>query len=789
MIKEYKLPGLYVLGVPEKSLISFVTFSLSFLVLTVSYLLYFYFRGCPVELALLPPVNKLGEPVDIAFDAGDELSGKDVAQLKENIAIDAVKTDPGDKPSLTARLFGIFKKSKVPEEVIQEPEVKEEIQDFEDVAVGTEVPETTEELIGTEEETEEEKPSLTEKIVGLFKKADADEEEATETEVPETPEEEIETEEETEEEKPTLTEKIVGLFKKADAAEEEASETQVEGGETEIIEEPEELPIELEEAEEAVAELSDEDETEEENPSLTEKIVGFFQKADTEENVATETNVEEVEPEIIEESVELPTEVHENAQEEIPAENSIKAVVQNFLGTIEDTSEETGATDLGSDDSENEALAQEAEIEGSCEDLPEDKSLREKIWNFFGCGEKEVPGEEKEVAEEPESIQTEVAEAEETDADTEQEEIPADNSIKAVVQSFLGTKEEATDSEAVSEEDNSEDKVAETVEEIGDIENENDKEAEFEGSCEDLPEDKSLREKIWNFFGCGEKEEASAAEEETGSAEESDALLAEVEEVVEPADEIPSDNSIKAAVQSFLGTNKENTPDDIPEESTITDQVTENIEAIEEEGLTSDESDIAPEINVEVIEEKDEEEIQESVSDIPLEIFGEAVIEEEVAEDEEVASEEEVTEVVLEDTAPLDKPSFKERIINFFRRSKPEVIPVEEVVIVEETIPEIETKLEKESIKTRIGKFFNIFQSKPVVSDLETEIAETIVNGNLKDMIENSEKEPIVVDTIGLCPEVTRDNWLQLFMGRSFLCFVSFSLNLSVLIASYLLYF
>jgi len=532
MIKEYKLPGLYVLGVPEKSLISFVTFSLSFLVLTVSYLLYFYFRGCPVELALLPPVDKLGEPVDIAFDAGDELSGKDVAQLKENIAIDAVKTDPGDKPSLTARLFGIFKKSKVPEEVIQEPEVKEEIQDFENVAVETEVPETTEELIGTEEETEEEKPSLTEKIVGLFKKADADEDEAT--------------------------------------------ETQVEEGETEIIEEPKELPIEVEEAEEAVAELSDEDETEEENPSLTEKIVGFFQKADTEENVATETDVEEVEPEIIEES-------DENAQEEIPAENSIKAVVQSFLGTIEDTSEETGATDLDSDDSEDEASAQEAEIEGSCEDLPEDKSLREKIWNFFGCGEKEV-------AEEPESIQTEVAEAEETDADTEQEEIPADNSIKAVVQSFLGTKEEATDSEAVSEEDNAEDKVAETVEEIGDIEDENDKEAEFEGSCEDLPEDKSLREKIWNFFGCGEKEEASAAEEETGSAEESDALLTEVEEIVEPADEIPSDNSIKAAVQSFLGTNKENTPDDIPEESTITDQVTDNIEAIEEEGLTNDES-------------------------------------------------------------------------------------------------------------------------------------------------------------------------------------------------------
>jgi len=608
MIKEYKLPGLYVLGVPEKSLISFVTFSLSFLVLTVSYLLYFYFRGCPVELALLPPVDKLGEPVDIAFDAGDELSGKDVAQIEENVAIEAVKTDPGDKPSLTARLFGIFKKSKVPEEVIQEPEIKEEIQESENVVV--------------------------------------------ETEVPETPEEVIESEEENEEEKPTLTEKIVGFFKKADAEEEEATETQVEEGETEIIEESEELPIEVEEAEEEVTESTDENENKDENPSLTEKIVGFFKKSDTEENEATETNVEEVETEIIEESAELPVEVEEADQEEVPAENSIKAVVQSFLGSKEDGSEETVVADLDDADSVNEASAEEeipsieevddteTEIEGSCEDLPEDKSLREKIWNFFGCGEKEVtevPGEENEVAEEPESIETEAGEVEAAAAEAEQEEIPAENSIKAVVQSFLGTKEEVIDTEAVSEENNAEDQVeiespaeeeiveestsikdkiveffqsedtetsdetpltettdetphAETVEEIGEIEEGNDNEAEFEGSCEDLPEDKSLREKIWNFFGCGEKEEASTAEEETGSAEESDALSGEVEEIVEATDEIPSDNSIKAAVQSFLGTNKENAPDDIPEESTITDQVTEAIEAVEEEGLADDES-------------------------------------------------------------------------------------------------------------------------------------------------------------------------------------------------------
>jgi len=590
MIKEYKLPGLYVLGVPEKSLISFVTFSLSFLVLTVSYLLYFYFRGCPVELALLPPVDKLGEPVDIAFDAVDELSGKDVAQIEENIAIDAVATDPGNKPSLTARLFGIFKKSKVPEEVIEEPESKEEIQESENVVVETDVPETPEEIIEIEEETEEENPTLTEKIVGFFKKSDTEEEEAT--------------------------------------------ETPVEEGETGVISENEEVGVEL----------AEEEETEEENPSLTEKIVGFFQKSDTEEDEASK--VEEGVTDIIEESEELP--VEEADQDDIPAENSIKAVVQSFLGTKEDTSEETVAPQLDDDDSENEASAQEeipsiedtdekeAEIEGSCEDLPEDKSLREKIWNFFGCGEKEVT----EVPEEQESITTIEEEIEEAAGEEEEEEIPAENSIKAVVQSFLGTKEEVVDTDAVTEEDNTEeiespaeeeiveestsikDKIVEffqseeteatdetpltettdetpldetteempLTEEIGEIEDANDNEAELEGSCEDLPEDKSLREKIWNFFGCGEKEEASVAEEETGSAEESEALPAEVEEIVETADEsiddeIPSENSIKAAVQSFLGTNKEITPEDISEESTITDQGTE---AIEEEVLATD---------------------------------------------------------------------------------------------------------------------------------------------------------------------------------------------------------
>merc|ERR1712013_673587 len=235
--------------------------------------------------------------------------------------------------------------------------------------------------------------------------------------------------------------------------------------------------------------------------------------------------------------------------------------------------------------------------------------------------------------------------------------------------------------------------------------------AEMEGSCEDLPEDKSLREKIWNFFGCGEKEEAIVAEEETGSAEESEALPAEVEEIVETADEsiddeIPSENSIKAAVQSFLGTNKEITPEDISEESTNTDQGTE---AIEEEVLATDGSEIVHDISEEfeeAIDEKDEEEVEESVSDVPLEIFGEAMIEEEeVTEKEDVSpeEEEEVTEVVIEETATLDKPTFKERIINFFRRSKPSSvdIPVEEVVVVEETVPETPPLIRKQDYMER----------------------------------------------------------------------------------------
>ena len=68
-----------------------------------------------------------------------------------------------------------------------------------------------------------------------------------------------------------------------------------------------------------------------------------------------------------------------------------------------------------------------------------------------------------------------------------------------------------------------------------------------------------------------------------------------------------------------------------------------------ETALDTDSEDID-----EVLEENLAEEAQESVADIPLEIFEEGVIEEQIPEE------------VIDETATVDKPSFKERIINFF---------------------------------------------------------------------------------------------------------------------------
>jgi len=129
----------------------------------------------------------------------------------------------------------------------------------------------------------------------------------------------------------------------------------------------------------------------------------------------------------------------------------------------------------------------------------------------------------------------------------------------------------------------------------------------------------------------------------------------------------------------------------------------------------------------------------------------------------------------------------KEKIINFFKKetTKKELTVEKEI---DESEPE--EQLEKPK-KNFLVRFFNLFSSSKPTNGLEMEIAETLMKGpeEVKTLHEKSEKEPITVDDINLCPEVTKENWLQLFMGKSFMCFVSFSLNLSVLIASFLLYF
>eukprot|EP00092_Neocalanus_flemingeri_P023467 GFUD01025447.1.p1 GENE.GFUD01025447.1~~GFUD01025447.1.p1 ORF type:complete len:484 (+),score=180.40 GFUD01025447.1:197-1453(+) len=398
-------------------------------------------------------------------------------------------------------------------------------------------------------------------------------------------------------------------------------------------------------------------------------------------------------------------------------------------------------------------------VEGSCDDLPLDKSLREKIMSFLGCGGAEIaPADQPE----PEVEVTMEVNEETPEEESTEEDIADENSIKAVVQSFLGMEEEEA-KEVVEEPIHSEEPAAEDVS----------KTEEHTVPSEDLelvPEKPSLKERIVDFFKKPEDADDSETiiEAQEISVEEEISVAEEISVQEEPISEseIKEENSIKATLRNILAGS-----DPVNSEET-------------------------------------EDNVEESVADVPKEIFEEGV--EEVIDDSEIVEEKETSikskiiglfktseseeqpqtideeaEITLEEQIP-DKPSFKERILNFFKRSEPVVEVIKEEVETElkEPVPEI-----KESRKIRIGNFFSIFQTKSAVSDLESEIAESIVTGDVDEMMKNSEKEPIVIDTIGLCPEITRDNWLQLFMGRSFLCFVSFSLNLSILIASYLLYF
>merc|ERR1712106_233921 len=276
---------------------------------------------------------------------------------------------------------------------------------------------------------------------------------------------------------------------------------------------------------EAVAEEEVSEETSvEEEPSLKDKIVGFFHKSDAE-------GEEIVDPQVDESAEE------ENIEIQIEPEVEVATIEEEVLVIEAET--------------ETEASAEEEIIE-------ESTSIKDKIVEFFHTSE------EPEIKVEPEVV------------------------------------EESVEPETAAEENNVEDTPEEATltEEIGAIEETVDADAELEGSCEDLPEDKTLREKIWNFFGCGDKEATPVEElvETEEVVEETEESTTEAEEVVEVADDIPAENSIKEAVQSFLGINEENaeepivSADQATEDPATEDLATEETQTVEEEVIASDES-------------------------------------------------------------------------------------------------------------------------------------------------------------------------------------------------------
>jgi len=510
MIKEYKLPGLYVLGVPEKSLISFVTFSLSFLVLTISYLLYFYFRGCPVELALLPPTESLGDAVEIPFDAAIESIGE--KEIIDNTAENAIVIDPGSKPSLLKRIIGFFKKSKVPvdeastelPEVTPEEQIAEEISDESDGST----PPFTDEVVATEkdveEEVDDEEKSLKDTIVNLFKSDEDHMEGEQEPKIDIDVNMEQGVPEESSEEESSLKDKIVGLFTKTvDDVEPpmESEQTEDSAISDETMESTDQVQSSIEENSE---------DAEEANPSLKEKIVGFFK--------ASEPEAVDSDDDILEE------------------------------------------TDNGEQESGDE------QTEMNEEETDEKISLTEKIAGFFQGSDSENSDNIKDDAE-PEQLEDIGSiiddEVLADDADVNVETKDTSNSIKATVQSILGTSTvEVLEEPELNEEQESTEDVSSA--ETKDIESVLDEDTEIEGSCEDLPEDKTLREKIWNFFGCEDQE--SEAEPVTNDVESSTEEV-ETDDVQDQVDNSSEDedtekNSIKAAVQNFLGVKE-----DVKEES------------------------------------------------------------------------------------------------------------------------------------------------------------------------------------------------------------------------------
>jgi len=358
-----------------------------------------------------------------------------------------------------------------------------------------------------------------------------------------------------------------------------------------------------------------------------------------------------------EESVEV-TELEEKAAEEIIEEE----VVEEITEIVEEATEEDLLT-------EPETVIEETKVEvseESCDNLPEEPSLRDQLWGFLGCGgaTEEVADSVVDVLEEAteevieqavEEVHIEEATEEilVADHDTEVEvseescdNLPEEPSLRDQLWGYLGcgvATEEVVESEV--------DVIEEATEEVlvADPETAIESETEVEvseESCDNLPEEPTLRDQLWGFLGCGvateevvesevdvieeATEEVSAIESETEPEVQSDTETEEVEEVEvsleESCDNLPEEQSLRDKLWSFLGCGDATEEVANSETEAIEGEVlpeaaddveTEQMEAEEGNILTTEEPDVEDTVEEDAADESSEEPAMENLS-VPL---------------------------------------------------------------------------------------------------------------------------------------------------------------------------
>merc|ERR1711962_487260 len=193
--------------------------------------------------------------------------------------------------------------------------------------------------------------------------------------------------------------------------------------------------------------------------------------------------IEEAAEEIVEVTGEPEEEITES-EEDIPAEFAV--IEQEII------EEPEIITEVEIEESESH-LAEE-----SCDNLPEEPSLRDTLWGFLGCGgaTEEV---ENSVVEDNEEIQIEEA-TEEISIEEATEEISIEETTEIEIQTESNTEIEAI---STYEPETQPDQITEEAE------------VSVEESCDNLPTEPSLRDKLWSFLGCGNIiEEVANSEEE-----------------------------------------------------------------------------------------------------------------------------------------------------------------------------------------------------------------------------------------------------------------------------------